>query len=83
MAGVKDCPMLPNAGTLPMPLAAWLLCESFIRWAGSWAPPSLDAAATRLEDSIVAAAARGGLGAQVREALSGERGGDSHAVPWG
>ena len=51
-----------------MPLAAWLLCESFIRWAGSWPPADLDAAATRLEEAIVARAAAGGLGAQVRAA---------------
>lgn len=55
---------LGMAGPLPIPLAAWLLCESFINWAGSWAPAELDTAATRVEDAIVGAATRGGLTAQ-------------------
>lgn len=53
------------AGLLRIPLASWLLCESLIRWAGSWQPGEIDAAADTLQRSVVDAAATGGLQGQV------------------
>ena len=56
-----------NAGVaLSIPLSSWLLCESLIRWAGSWQQGEIDAAADTLQQAIIEAADSGGLHGQVR-----------------
>ena len=50
-----------------IPLSSWLLCESLIRWAGSWQQGEIDAAAETLQQAIIEAADSGGLHGQVRQ----------------
>jgi hypothetical protein len=52
---------------LSIPLSSWLLCESLIRWAGSWQQGEIDAAAETLQLAIIEAADSGGLHGQVRQ----------------
>jgi hypothetical protein len=54
---------------LSIPLSSWLLCESLIRWAGSWQQGEIDAAADTLQQAIIEAADSGGLHGQVRQHL--------------
>lgn len=50
---------------LGVPLAAWLVSESLIVWAGGWAPQQLGLAAEAVQGTILTTAAAGGLTAQV------------------
>ncbi|KAL6770143.1 hypothetical protein ACKKBG_A33770 [Auxenochlorella protothecoides x Auxenochlorella symbiontica] len=49
---------------LGVPLAAWLVSESLIVWAGGWAPQQLGLAAEAVQGTILTTAAAGGLTAQ-------------------